>query len=394
MEPNTSYRFAINNQRQDISRGVSSFQCYKVTMCQYLIVVVIVTILLIPFRSTFLPNYDTTIDQNNLHKLNVDNQDDKSTSLHDRRKLVDVLHDIFDTAAEFNRKGSLNVVDTQTEPNFPMFVCDGCERCDVCTFIRPLGYFAPVLTTIFKYILGDGRCNRGPLVVDVGANMGYFSAYAAALGCKVASFEPNKHPRQYLEATAALLDPNHTLWKVYPMAIGEEGKEVEFIEDVGWGGGRVSTHKVNLTGQEHLLGMQKEKVKKQIVELIQLDAVVKEDILLLKIDTEGYEEFVIQGSKSVFKDHNVHNVLIEVKTQNDPTRRDFMYHLMKEVGHFTHVYMFHDVYNSTRLNLRTFDCIQNGAYMEEVTDIIANKKYDEKLTSQDYWFRKEALPLF
>ncbi len=152
----------------------------------------------------------------------VDNQDDKSTSLHDQRKLVDVLHDIFDTAAEYNRNGSLNVVDTQTEPNFPIFVCDGCERCDVCTFIRPLGYFAPVLTMIFKYILGDGQCNRGPLVVDVGANMGYFSAYAAALGCKVASFEPNKHPRQYLEATAALLDPNHMLWKVYPMAIGEE----------------------------------------------------------------------------------------------------------------------------------------------------------------------------
>jgi hypothetical protein len=135
---------------------------------------------------------------------------------------VDVLHDIFDIAAEFNRNGSLNIVNTQTEPNFPIFVCDGCERCDVCTFIRPLGYFAPVLTTIFKYILGDGQCNRGPLVVDVGANMGYFSAYAAAFGCKVASFEPNKHPRQYLEATAALLDPNHTLWKVYPMAIGEE----------------------------------------------------------------------------------------------------------------------------------------------------------------------------
>jgi hypothetical protein len=163
---------------------------------------------------------------------------------------------------------------------------------------------------------------------------------------------------------------------------------------VGWGGGRVSTDKANLTGLEHLVGMQNEKVKKQIVELIQLDAVVKEDILLLKIDTEGYEEFVIQGSKSVFKDHNVHNVLIEVKTQNDPTKRDFMYHLMKEVGHFTHVYMFHDVYNYTRLDLRTFDCIQNGAYMEDVTDIIAKKKYDEKLTSQDYWFRKKALPLF
>jgi FkbM family methyltransferase len=179
---------------------------------------------------------------------------------------------------------------------------------------------------------------------------------------------------------AFTIDPvdNH---KFEIVEFGAQVKEVEFIEDVGWGGGRVSSDKVNLTGQEHLLGMQKEKVKKQIVELIQLDAVVKEDILLLKIDTEGYEEFVIQGSKSVFKDHNVHNVLIEVKTQNDPTKRDFMYHLMKEVGHFTHVYMFHDVYN------------HNSAYMQEVTDIIAKKKYNEKLTSQDYWFRKEALPL-
>jgi hypothetical protein len=52
--------------------------------------------------------------------------------------------------------------------------------------------------------------------------VGYFSAYASALGCRVVSFEPNEHPRRYLEASAALHDPHHLSWKVYPVAIGKE----------------------------------------------------------------------------------------------------------------------------------------------------------------------------
>ncbi len=111
-----------------------------------------------------------------------------------------------------------------TFPPFPMFVCENC-KCDICSNTLLLGYFAPIETTIFRHILGNGVCGRAApnnLLVDVGANVGYFSAYASALGCRVASFEPNEHPRRYLEASAALHDPHHLSWKIYPVAIGKE----------------------------------------------------------------------------------------------------------------------------------------------------------------------------
>jgi hypothetical protein len=113
---------------------------------------------------------------------------------------------------------------TATVPAFPMFLCENC-KCDVCYRTDWYGYFAPIETTIFRHILGNGSCDgaaRNNLVVDVGANVGYFSAYASALGCRVASFEPNQNPRRYLEASAALQDPYHLSWKVYPAAIGKE----------------------------------------------------------------------------------------------------------------------------------------------------------------------------
>jgi hypothetical protein len=96
----------------------------------------------------------------------------------------------------------------------------------------PVGYFAPVETTIFREIL-QGRCSElnekglPPLVVDVGANIGfvhicafccdflpflalkylcfrYFTAYAAAFGCRVMAFEPIPKILRYLNLTILL----------------------------------------------------------------------------------------------------------------------------------------------------------------------------------------------
>jgi FkbM family methyltransferase len=134
--------------------------------------------------------------------------------------MVDVLL----SALETDDKPTIRFYKTATFPAFPMFVCENC-KCDICSQTLWLGYFAPIETTIFRHILGNGVCGReapNNLLVDVGANVGYFSAYASALGCRVASFEPNEHPRRYLEASAALHDPHHLSWKVYPVAIGKE----------------------------------------------------------------------------------------------------------------------------------------------------------------------------
>jgi predicted RNA methylase len=38
--------------------------------------------------------------------------------------------------------------------------------------------------------LTERRCAQNGLVLDVGANFGYYSLFAASLGCRVLAFEP------------------------------------------------------------------------------------------------------------------------------------------------------------------------------------------------------------
>jgi hypothetical protein len=145
--------------------------------------------------------------------------------------LVDEHGEMVDSlllALETNPTSSIQLLKTQTIPSFPMFTCTNC-KCDVCRWIIQLGYFAPVETTIFRHILNNDTWENGAMVVDVGANVGYFSAYAITMGCRVASFEPNPHPRQFLLATSSVHDLHHTKWQVYPVAIGKEVRLIFFF---------------------------------------------------------------------------------------------------------------------------------------------------------------------
>ncbi|KAH9574590.1 hypothetical protein CY35_01G066400 [Sphagnum magellanicum] len=298
--------------------------------------------------------------------------------------LVDVLL----SALQSDGNPHIRFYQTQTVPTFPMFVCENC-KCDICNGVVGLGYFAPVETSIFRHILGgNGGCHHDDagggahhhlqqqqqqqLVVDVGANVGYFSAYATALGCRVASFEPNRNPRRYLEASAALQDPQHHTWKIYPLAIGKEEKRVNFTEEESWGVSHITKRKLM-------------EVADQEVEVVLLDTIVKEDVLLLKVDTEGYEAMVIGGSHNVLKNHNVQNVVVEVKNFNEHDVRDFLFDL-KDSGHFTHVYNYLEEYFKP-MDLSVFSLDQ--ATMYDVTDIVANKRYEQELKHEDFWFRKE-----
>ncbi|KAH9548815.1 hypothetical protein CY35_11G106600 [Sphagnum magellanicum] len=274
------------------------------------------------------------------------------------------------SALETNPTSSIQLLKTQTIPSFPMFTCTNC-KCDVCRWIIQLGYFAPVETTIFRHILNNDTWENGAMVVDVGANVGYFSAYATMMGCRVASFEPNPHPRQFLLATSSIHDLHHTKWQVN----GVQENEVLFTTSIPWGAGHIA---------RRMLQLDNDFVK---VQVIPLHKVVKEDVVLLKIDTEGYEKDVIEGSEQLFKNHVVHNVVIEVKNFNDPDKRDFMHHL-KEIGHFTHVYSYHDSYDYDRISLE-FEDLKPRFF--DVTEIIGNKKYHENVPYEDLWFCKQPI---
>jgi len=57
---------------------------------------------------------------------------------------------------------------------------------------------------------------------------------------------------------------------------------------------------------------------KYIVQVDTLDNLVKEDVVLLKIDIEGFEHEVFKGSTNLFKNFNVETVICELKMHINP----------------------------------------------------------------------------
>jgi len=148
---------------------------------------------------------------------------------------------------------------------------------------------------------------------------------------------------------------------------------VHFTEERSWGVSHITKRKLM-------------RVRDLEVQVVLLDSIVKEDVLLLKIDTEGYEASVIAGSHNVLKNYNVQNVVVEVKNYNEHVVRDFLFDL-KQDGRFTYVYNYFEEYNKRGMDLSTFDL--HEAAMYDVTDVVMNKRYEQQLKYEDFWFCKK-----
>jgi hypothetical protein len=148
---------------------------------------------------------------------------------------------------------------------------------------------------------------------------------------------------------------------------------VHFTEEGSWGVSHITKRKL----------MQ---VRDLEVQVVLLDAIVKEDVLLLKIDTEGYEASVIAGSHNVLRNYDVQNVVVEVKNYNEHVVRDFLFDL-KQDGRFTHVYNYMEEYHKPGMDLSTFDLHEATVY--DVTDVVMNKRYEQELKHEDFWFCKK-----
>jgi len=123
--------------------------------------------------------------------------------------------------------------------------------------------------------------------------------YAAALGCRVVAFEPGNPMFYYLQMSTMLNDFSQV--KMYQKVVDRtEGRKTMNIA-ANWGFSSVSA---NTSATDS-------------VPAVTLDDQFKEDILLLKIDVEGYEDNVLNGAKQLIKNYNVENIICETKKNRD-----------------------------------------------------------------------------
>ena len=143
----------------------------------------------------------------------------------------------------------------------------------------------------------------GGLMVDVGANYGYYSCLWATANPKnqVVAFEAS--PRN-LSALQHNLNKNklETQVEIRQTAVGKESGSLPFTlgpeEQSGWGG---------------LLAVKEEGTVK--VTVVPLDEILLKGqdklINVLKIDTEGADTWVLQGAEQLLRSHKIHHIFFE-----------------------------------------------------------------------------------
>jgi FkbM family methyltransferase len=160
-----------------------------------------------------------------------------------------------------------------------------------------LGFYELPLSRRIKELATDGG-----LLVDVGANIGYYSCMWAGLRAdnKVYAFEPSPRVFRMLHSNirAARLDSRV---RAFASALGKEKGKVQFDpgpeDQSGWGG-------VTKENGEGTIS----------VESNRLDEILPDGLIIdtLKIDTEGADTEVLFGAERLLKERRVRRIFFEV----------------------------------------------------------------------------------
>jgi FkbM family methyltransferase len=164
-----------------------------------------------------------------------------------------------------------------------------------------MGCYEPLNTSLFKRIL-----TRGATVVDVGANIGYFTFLAASLVGKNGRVVAVEAHLRNFEILSRAVQENR-LEQVLPLNMGlsdEDGSAEVIMADQN----EYANRTASMVPQPGLSG--------PTVPLRRLDDCLKEwnieAIDLLKVDVDGFETKVLEGAAEALNSGRVKNVIVEL----------------------------------------------------------------------------------
>ncbi len=131
------------------------------------------------------------------------------------------------------------------------------------------------------------QVKKGSVVVDVGANIGYYTIILAdkvGKTGKVYAFEPDKTSFEILKKNIAINNLKNVV--VVNAAVGSKNGYLNLYKSKG----NLGDHKVYGKG------------KAERIKVFKLDDFIKEKVDLIKIDTQGWEPEVVKGAQNlIFK---------------------------------------------------------------------------------------------
>jgi len=127
-----------------------------------------------------------------------------------------------------------------------------------------------------------GQINKNSVIIDVGANIGYYTVLMAKFVKKVYAFEPEKEAFEILKKN--IKENNLKNVVLFNKAVGSKrGSKFLKTDSENFGNSRIVTSNT-----------------KQVTRIVRLDEVIKEKVDLIKIDVQGYELEVLKGMELIF----------------------------------------------------------------------------------------------
>ena len=183
------------------------------------------------------------------------------------------------------------------------------------------GTYEPKLSDLFRCLL-----KSNDLVLDIGANEGYFSVLAGSLtGRKVIAIEPQSALKSVIEQNATL---NHLTIELHSLALGSEA------------GSAVLNVPPDINSGAASLVRKARFARMESITVNTLDALAAAHewpkIRLIKMDCEGFEEAIVSGGRTFLGSHASEFVSIDYHPhiagaqspfRVDSAMRDFGYEL-------------------------------------------------------------------
>lgn len=200
---------------------------------------------------------------------------------------------------------------TSTPESFNHWRRIGCEtRFSVLFFHLPL--FSISRETDESFSSTPLQKEQDPIVLDIGANAGYYAFFSAALGHKLITIEPQPHCNQWIRMSVLANGLEDRFQVLQGMAGSNLDATIQMEQRTGcWGTWpRVTDPQISNSLQHFVQDLPRVTVPTISVDKLLLDT--NAVVLLMKIDVEGSEKSVISSALEMIRQRRILNILMEL----------------------------------------------------------------------------------
>ena len=165
-------------------------------------------------------------------------------------------------------------------------------------------------------MLRRNATGTGTLVVDIGLDKGVEFFAAIDSGFEVVGFEANPKTVEILSPKCQAMSNCQVLDLATALLPLQRSPGMSYLIEAGMSnktGGNLTFYRNGpISSFVQAEGYANNKYPNASVSLFRLDDIIREDVWMLKVDTQGFDHFVLEGARRIFEDYTVRQLIFEV----------------------------------------------------------------------------------